>query len=78
MTTKKPSHYIIVENKRSWFSQPRVVYKVMEWYTYWDDPSYGNGGGAYRDAVRCVATCSEEQEALNLLETFLRYPKEGV
>ena len=62
----KPTYEVIPEYKKSWFRKDGViVYKLIKNYQYWDDPSYGNGGGDYRDAQQLVHTFDLEQDAID-------------
>lgn len=59
--------------KKSWFSKPEIVFDVREHFQYWDDPSFGHGGGDYKDAVRVVGTYSIEQDAVSVCDTLNKH-----
>jgi hypothetical protein len=49
---KRPTLYERLFTK---YPSDKVVYEVLERYSYTDDPSYGNGGGIDVEATRVVA-----------------------
>ena len=59
------NYEIIPEYQKRWFREGRVVYKLIKNFQHWDDPSYGNGGGDYRDAKQLVHTFDLEQDAID-------------
>lgn len=67
-------YYIEPRLHTSWFKQPKVVYDVIKKFTYWDDPSYGNGGGCYAQACKKITTCEDLQVAEDLIKK-LSYEK---
>lgn len=67
MSTK---YEVIPEYYKPWFRKGRIVYKLFKTYKYWDDPTYGNGGGDYRDATVLVTTFDDEQEAIGAMNTL--------
>lgn len=69
---EKPIYEIVPEYHKPWFGKGRVVYKLIMNYTYWDDPSYGNGGGDYREAKKVVETFYDEQLALDVMRLLNR------
>ncbi len=52
--------------EKSIFSKSRLNFDVREHYQMWDDPSYGNAGGEWRDAVRTVGTYLVEHDAVDI------------
>lgn len=66
--------YYVKAYVRKWpFTAPTVRYKVMLEYEYWDDPSYGNGGGYYRKAIMTVCAVASEVEATTMVEELNKY-----
>jgi hypothetical protein len=55
------------------FGSDTIVYDLVEDYTEWYDPSYGNGGGDYQKRTRVVATFTTEAEALVACQKFNKY-----
>lgn len=62
----KISYSINVELAKPWFSDPYVKYQLVKHYKYWDDPSYGNGGGEYRDGARVLVESIDKDVILAL------------
>jgi hypothetical protein len=52
---------------KPFFRQPYVVYDIVECGQRWYDPSYGNGGGDYRDYEQKLITLKSIDEAQALL-----------
>jgi hypothetical protein len=66
----KPFYEVVPAYQKRLFREGRegrVVYKLVKNYQYWDDPSYGNGGGDYRDARICIHTFHREDDALSAM-----------
>lgn len=59
----KPYHTVNARLKTSWFFPAVMVYDIAYNYEAWYDPSYGNGGGDYRKAVKTVATFTDRKVA---------------
>jgi hypothetical protein len=62
--------------KKPWFRKPKMVFDVVQHYQHWYDPSYGNGGGDYRDAAHVVATYNTSEEAVLVKNTLNKYKGE--
>lgn len=59
--------------KKRWFKAPVMVYDIIEHFQVWHDPSYGNGGGDYRNCELVLATlecCHAAELALNSLNKY--------
>jgi hypothetical protein len=63
---KDPIYFVKARLLKPWFREPKVVYDIKVTYQYWDDPSYGNRGGDYRDAVKTLASVESKEEAYDL------------
>lgn len=53
--------------EKSFFRGPSVRYKIMKAYTYWDDPTHGNGGGEYVNSEKVECTVDTYEEAVKML-----------
>ena len=67
--------------KKRFFREPVMVFDVVMDYQYWYDPSYGNGGGDYRDATNRLATYAKSEDAVEAVRTLgisfsVKVPKE--
>jgi len=56
-------HSVRSRLKKPWFSPPVIVFDLIAHDQVWYDPSYGNGGGDYRDRERTIATYATAEEA---------------
>ena len=54
---------VVAKVYKPWFKKPRLRYHVIETYSYWHDPSYGNGGGDYKEGQRAIAVLENKHEA---------------
>lgn len=70
------SYVIKARVKKPWFKPAYVVYDVVHQYQAWYDPSYGNGGGDYRECERVLATFDCSIEAGYMVETLNKYKGE--
>lgn len=52
---------------------PSVVFDIYERYRYWDDPTYGNGGGEWCDLTRKIASYKNEEEAIKICNLMNSY-----
>lgn len=66
----KDTYEVVPAYQKRWFREGRVVYNLIRNYRYWDDPSYGNGGGDYRDAKQVIHTFLVLQDAINAMNTL--------
>lgn len=54
---------VVAKVYKPWFRKVRLRYHVVESFKYWDDPSYGHGGGNWRDGERSVAAFDSKRSA---------------
>lgn len=55
---------------RKWFGifgDPLVVFDIKMTFEYWHDPSYGNGGGDFREATRTLCTMKSFSDATDIV-----------
>lgn len=61
-------YFIESRFEKKWWSQHvKVVWDLKENFEYWDDPSYGNGGGDYVKAVKTLHTFQTKEQAEHIL-----------
>ena len=71
MCKVQETHKVVARLKKPLFRKAYLVYDVVENYQYWDDPSYGNGGGDYRAATRVLGTFTDKGEASVIVKGLL-------
>ena len=64
----KPTYSIEPELVKPLWGKSRVVYNLIKTYEYWDDPSYGNGGGDYRTAKKVLDVYRTKWEAEDVMK----------
>lgn len=75
--TDKAKYYVRPRIKKFLWCKPKIVYDLVMKYRYWDDPSYGNGGGDWSDACIKVATFTTEEEANEFKAIMSKNIEEG-
>lgn len=71
MYKPNPTTYKVVARlKKPFFRKARVVYDVVQCYSYYDDPSYGHGGGDWHDAERVIMTYEDKAEAESIAKAL--------
>ena len=80
----KQQYYIEPILVKRWFREPVVMYALCETGEYWDDPSYGNGGGDWRTYTKVVYKYPSFNEAKVVLDKLVNthhntpHDKQGV
>lgn len=54
-----------------WLIEDR--YTIIEQYRYWDDPTYGNGGGEFCGASRSVFKTNSREKAEKEMQKFIEF-----
>lgn len=50
----KPKYDVVSKIVNPWFGSPYVLYTLTKTTEEWYDPSFGNGGGDYRDITQNI------------------------